>query len=115
MNKKRRFWNLVTGNGIALEKGDTAGKVLGGLNMAMNIASMSVNDVLHELENLQVKGTAQQFSRARTGRQALSIVGELRLMEIFAMDDPNQLVEPEYPEDLAETIKKNYQRKGLND
>lgn len=110
-----RKYRLTSTNGTTEETGDTAGKTLVGLGQEMNVASMSVNDVLHELEAFQVFGTPPQFSRARTGKQALTLVAELRLMEIFGMDDPNQLVFPAYPADLAEKVKKHRDRVASDD
>jgi len=105
-----RFWNLVTGNGTSDEPGDTAGLPLRGMRQEMNTCSMTVDMVLADLGKLHVKGTKAQFSRATTGKQALTLVAELRLLEIFGFETPMDLVNPQYPDDLQEKIKETYRR-----
>ena len=105
-----RKYPLVVGKGNGVEQGDTAGQELKGLGQAMHISRWSGEDVIRLLYELDVEGTTQQLSRARCARQALTLPGEIRLMEICGYDSPNQLIKPAYDAEMAERIRETYKR-----
>lgn len=109
-----RFYPLVIGrNGE--QSGDSAGRELKGLNQWLHVNGMTARKMLEELLTLQIRGDEMQFSKARAGKQPLTLPAEVRIMGICSFDSITELTEPHYDEEMAEKIKRHRDRVASDD
>lgn len=105
-----RYYPLVCGQNGKIDRGDSHGRELRGLDQYLHVNNISATQFLKELEVLGISGSEQQLSKARHARSTLSIYAEDRIMGIISADSIEELCEPSYDEATAARIKKNRER-----